>query len=393
VRTETRIASAEEVVQPAQRFEHTPYRARFGPAKARALEELGGGVETEAAVAAGLEYLAARQRDEGFWGDPDHRDDKYGYVLVGKTGLALLAFLGAGHTQESGTEYSEVVEDAVEFLLAVQGERSGHFGGSSAYSHGIATYALAEAYALTEDERLREPLVAAIAQIARHQNQREGDRRRFGGWSYYYPNDRTYDSWPRVSITAWQVMALESARLGGLEIPPRALADAKEFLLNALDEARGCFRYCHDPSRLNSQYPVLPGSTPAALFALSLLGEDLRQERFRESVGFVVARAPRRYRYSGDVDFVRRARGNLYFWYYGSLAMLRHGGKQWGQWNAQVKEVLLEAQRPDGSWKPISIYAEYAGDENDDAVYSTAMCVLSLEVYYRYFTPMLVSGG
>ena len=50
-----------------------------------------------------------------------------------------------------------------------------------------------------------------------HQS-RDPDPRLFGGWSYYYPDGRTYDRWPRASITAWQVMALESARLGGLAV-------------------------------------------------------------------------------------------------------------------------------------------------------------------------------
>ena len=54
-----------------------------------------------------------------------------------------------------------------------------------------------------------------------------------------------------------------------------------------------------------------------------------------------------------------------------------------------MKETLLPAQEPDGSWKPISIYAEYAQDTDRDRVYTTALCVLTLEVYYRYFTPLL----
>ena len=31
-----------------------------------------------------------------------------------------------------------------------------------------------------------------------------------------------------------------------------------------------------------------------------------------------------------------------------------------------------------------------AGDSRRDRSYTTAMCVLSLEVYYRYFTPLLL---
>jgi hypothetical protein len=58
-------------------------------------------------------------------------------------------------------------------------------------------------------------------------------------------------------------------------------------------------------------------------------------------------------------------------------------------WNEALKRVLLEGQSEDGSFAPIDEYAEYAGDTDRDRAYSTAMCVLSLEVYYRYFTPLV----
>ena len=54
-----------------------------------------------------------------------------------------------------------------------------------------------------------------------------------------------------------------------------------------------------------------------------------------------------------------------------------------------MKDTLLPAQDQDGSWRPISIYAGYAQDSDGDRSYTTAMNVLTLEVYYRYFTPLL----
>ena len=103
----------------------------------------------------------------------------------------------------------------------------------------------------------------------------------------------------------------------------------------------------------------------------------------------MLERAPDGYRYTSDDAFVFRARGNLYFWYYATLAMFRLGGSPWERWNAAMKETLLESQSDDGSWRPISIYSEYAHDTDRDRSYTTAMCVLTLEVYYRYFTPLL----
>ncbi|MCB9916597.1 MAG: hypothetical protein H6828_15840 [Planctomycetes bacterium] len=308
---------------------------------------------------------------------------------MGKSALAVLAFLGAGHTQRGATAHAAVVARGLAWLVAQQDARTGHFGETSAYGHGIATYALAEAYALTGDEALRAPLERAVAEVLRHQDGRRGDARRFGGWSYYYADGHRYDDWPRASITAWQVMALRSAQLGGVAVPEAALADARAFLLAALDTQRGAFRYSHDPTRLAGEYAVLPGSTPAALFALHLLGEDLADERFAAPLRFVLERAPRGYVAPDERAFVAEAAGNLYFWYYGSLALLQRGGASWRRWNAALQETLLGAQRDDGSWRPLSPYARYADDAPRDAIYTTAMNVLSLEVYYRYFTPLL----
>ena len=104
---------------------------------------------------------------------------------------------------------------------------------------------------------------------------------------------------------------------------------------------------------------------------------------------FVLERSPDGYRYTGADDFVYHARGNLYFWYYGTLAMFRAGGEDWERWNVAMKETLLSAQEENGSWPLLDVYAEYAGDEDGNRTYTTAMCVLSLEIYYRYFTPLL----
>jgi WD40-like Beta Propeller Repeat len=379
---------AKGLPEAPRKLEDTPYRSRFGPEREIALSEHGGGADTELGVARGLAYLASIQNSDGSWGDPDHRDDKYRQVAIGKTGLALLAFLGAGHTAQGG-EHSEVARAAIDFLLAHQKLDTGHFGEGCSYSHGIATYALAECYALTRDEKLRRPLERAVAQILRNQYE-GGDERVAGGWSYYYHDGAVFDRWPRASITSWQVMALESARLGGIAVPDASFEAARSFLLHSWDPRLGAFRYSHDPERLRSGYPTLPGSTPAAMFALGLLGEDISSAPFDDARRYLLERAPSGFRFRGDEAFVTRATGNVYFWYYGSLALFRLGGNEWERWNTALKETLLPAQEADGSWPPLDVYAKsYAGDDDRERSYTTAMCVLSLEVYYRYFTPLL----
>jgi hypothetical protein len=43
-------------------------------------------------------------------------------------------------------------------------------------------------------------------------------------------------------------------------------------------------------------------------------------------------------------DFVHARPANLYFWYYGTLAMFRVGGDAWKRWNVAMKETLPPAQ-------------------------------------------------
>jgi hypothetical protein len=280
-----------------------------------------------------------------------------------------------------------VTRRAVAALLSTQ-RASAHFGMSSSYGHGITTYALAECYALTGDPALREPLTTAVRWILTNQD-RSRDRRNRGGWGYFSSTLEPEDSFSRSSTTSWQVMALESAKLSGLEIPSDALSMARDYLLNNYDPRSRYFRYNHDPERLRSEWPTLPASTPAAVFCLQLFGLDSSDPAVAAGLEYVLSRRPQSYRRYSDDDFVLLGAGNVYYWYYSSLACFMEGGETWDKWNTALQRVLLEGQSRDGSFRPIDTYAEYAGDNDQDRSYTTALCVLSLEVYYRYFTPLL----
>ncbi|MBK8976700.1 MAG: PD40 domain-containing protein [Planctomycetes bacterium] len=384
--------AAVAVPGPRSRADAAPielYANRFGPRKAEALERFGGNVATERAVAAGLEYLADRQCADGLWGQRRDEHEKYGETEVGKSALCVLAFLGAGHTPASGTEHSVVVARAIDALLAEQDPETGHFGRTSSYSHGIATYALAECHAMSRDPKLRAPLQRAVDWILHCQDQGPDPRSR-GGWGYFSPVLRPEDGYARSSITAWMVMALESARLSGIAVPPSVLGDARTFLRRMFDARSGVFLYSREPGRLRSSWRTLPGSTPAAVFCLLLLGDGLDDEMLAPALQFTLERRPRSWRRPSTDAFVLQGAGNVYFWYYGTLATFLAGGDAWATWNRALQETVVDAQRRDGSWRPIGAYAEqYAGDRDDDACFTTAMTVLSLEVYYRYFTPLL----
>jgi hypothetical protein len=184
-------------------------------------------------------------------------------------------------------------------------------------------------------------------------------------------------------------MAIESAKVGGIEVADEPLAAARLYFLRSFDQSFGGFRYTHSPSWLQNSYGTLPASTPASMFALTLLGEG-DHSRVHAAEEFVTQRLPDGYRYRGEDAFVRAGQCNLYFWYYSTLALFCRGGPAWRQWNDALKETLLPAQQRDGSWDAIDLYAQrYASDDPAEKSYSTAMCVLMLEVYYRYFTPLL----
>lgn len=364
------------------------YSNRFGPAKVKALESFGGTDETERAVRNGLQYLASRQNEDGSWGNGDRFDGKYGLVYVGKTALCVLAFLGAGHSPNSNTEHSAVVRRAVQHLLELQDEATGAFGESSCYGHGISTYAIAECYGMTKDESLLRPLKRALTWIIDNQGPRRDQRNR-GGWGYFSPGLEREDDYARVSVSAWMIMALESARLSGIELPDFVLPRAREYLELSYDKPNGWFRYSHEPSRLRSSWPTLPASTPAAAFCLQLLGVARDDSKVEAATAFTVERRPQAYKRYSDDAFVKRGQGNVYFWYYGTLCCFLRGGDEWASWNERLRTVLPAAQAKDGSFQPIDVYAEEAGDNKNDRSYTTAMCVLSLEIYYRYFTPLL----
>jgi hypothetical protein len=367
------------------------YERRFGEAKGVALREGGGSEATERAVLSGLRYLAKAQDPKGFFGDARAVDlhSKYRDVRVGKTALATLAFMGAGHTHRSNGEFSLQVARALSWLISRQDAKSGHFGNSDGYSHGIATYALAECYAMTKDETLVPPLERALDHLLAMQVVGSGDPRKEGGWTYYYPDGPGFDDYPRASISAWQVMALESAKVGGFEVPDESLDAAKRYFLGSFDPTFDGFRYTHNPSWVNGSYGTLPASTPASMFALVLLGEG-SHPHVAEAEGYVLERQPSGWRWRGQDAFVRRGQANVYFMYYSTLALFCRGGDAWRAWNRSLQQSLLPAQQRDGSWEEIDLYArDYALDDAEDRAYTTSMCVLMLEVYYRYFTPLL----
>ena len=341
-------------------------RARVGNRLLLA-ERFGGTATTEGAVEASLDWLAANQSEDGRWDADLHGAGRENRHLghdrqgagkradTGVTGLALLAFLGAGESHLEG-KHRENVQHGLEFLLASQAS-DGNLSGDAElfarmYCHGIATLALCEAHALTGDERLKAAVTRAVNYSLRSQHAE-------GGWRYQ-PGDRG-----DMSQFGWQVMALKSAELAGMPIP----AETK----------RRMTRFLHSCSSgpslgLASYRPgdrVSRTMTAEALVCRVFLSAENREATLDEAASYVLEELPN----------ARDA--NVYYWYYGTLAMYQRQGKDWQRWNPAMQEALLGSQRFDGryagSWDPDAQWGAYGG-----RVYSTALGALCLEVYYRY---------
>ncbi|MBL7223445.1 MAG: DnaJ domain-containing protein [Candidatus Brocadiae bacterium] len=349
-----------------------PYRMRSAAGRAKAMQGGGATSGSESAVSAGLQWLKAHQLSTGAW-KADREETRW--ANVGLTGLATLAFLGAGHTHHKGN-YRRTVGAALAYLKSQQGTdgsicfRHQERRPGQMYLHGIATLALAEAYAMTKDPLLREATQRAVDFLLETQNST-------GGWRYYATSSDA-DS----SIAGWIVMALRSARYAGLEVPEKAFDGARKFFASVTDKASGATSY------MVNMPPSSPALIAVGLLCNQYLGID-RDDPYIVRAGILINKFPAEWmdtKNPVDIENMPKthpAANSYYFWYYANLALHQRRGEAWEQWHPQVRKTLIGAQvkkgSEQGSWPPYSRWARVGG-----RVYSTALAVLTLEVYYRY---------
>ncbi|HWB20278.1 MAG TPA: hypothetical protein VG711_08265, partial [Phycisphaerales bacterium] len=333
------------------------------------LKEMGGSEETERAVKLALQWLAEHQSPDGRW-DSDHFDDDCGKcgnpssfdADNAVTGMAMLCFLASDHTHLREGPYQQIVKRAMDWLISRQRDTGDLRGGESMYSHGIATIALAELFAMTKDEKLKDPVEKAVGFIVRALNTTEG------GWRYepQQPGD--------TSVMGWQVMALTSAKRAGIHVPEEVLEAAKDWM-EAVSAPQYPGLYSYQPGQVPSV-----AMTAEAMFALELLGVPRDDARMKGSAEFVARSLPK---WNNDP--------NTYYWYYATLALFQYQGEQWDKWNTAITRQLVDHQvrdgKPAGSWDPVDKWSRIGG-----RLYQTCVCTLSLEVYYRYLPMYIVDS-
>ena len=325
---------------------------------------------SEAAVEAALAYLARHQRNNGSWtvrfedgpcqGECDHGGFEKDPHEIAATGLALLCFLGAGHTMREG-EYSDHVQRGVYFLIqnlreSQSGRRFWLTGKAEMYEHGIATLALCEALQMRGDEELlTKPCQETINQIIYAQHD--------GGWGYH-PKEAG-----DLSIVGWQVLALKSAVSAKLVVNAHTIQGVDQFLKR---HVRNDFLFVYNF-----------GDKPSA--SMTAIGTLMRIFRGWSKTDPSILKA---------IEYLSKegpSRGDFYYNYYATQVLFQYGGKPWTDWNSKMRDYLISIQETEGhmagSWwlpgepgKSSSLIANKTGGR----LYATAMACLTLEVYYRY---------
>jgi hypothetical protein len=243
------------------------------------------------------------------------------------------------------------------------------------YAQAIGTVALCEAYGMTRDKGLL--LTSAQAAI----NYIERAQAPNGSWGYQA------GSAGDTSIVGWQIQALQAARLSkDIVVDKQVIKKAISFLnlagAGALKEMYG--------------YNDNTGAAPAtSLTAVGLLcryyidGWGPDNGGYSRGVAGLMKRTP-------NADGKEKSVPDMYFYYYATQVVHFNEGEEWKQWNEGTKQkdgtrkggardLLIDLQHKkggarEGSWDPDGGFI----GRQCGRLGTTALCLLTLEVYYRH---------
>lgn len=338
------------------------FGGRSSAGRRAGVNRYGGTAESEKAVNAGLKWLQSVQQPDGSWsfgkvgdaGSPGQMQT----TDMGATSLALLCFLGAGHRHLSEGPYQKVVASGINWMKksAVRGTagadlRGQYQGNSGLYVQGIATICLCEACAMEPgDKELRKLAIEAVQFVERSQDPVGG------GWRYQ-PRQRG-----DTSVVGWQLMALQSAKAGGLRVSGDTLRDGRQFLNSVQTDGGAAYGYMRP--EVNR-----PAMTAVGLLCRMYMGWKRDHDALQRGVHRLAALGP-----SPD---------DIYHNYYATQVLRHYGGELWDKWNIRMRQQLIETQVSQGpgagSWDVTDPHGRQGG-----RIYQTALSILTLEVYYRH---------
>ncbi len=345
------------------------------------------------AIDRGLAWLASAQEADGHWWCARWSDYKKYQDLPGVgegagdlldpalTALALLPFLYDGNTSTKG-RHAAVVGRALGWLRGIAESYVAHgppryaSGGPGPWHWGViaedynpvAVYAaLAEALR-TGQEDLRPLVEAGVRQML-------ADRRKEQRWASTL---NTYD----IGAVVFWVELLETAEASGISVPASARGDARAYLREMTEESSG---------RILSKdvcKECLGGWDAQCVAILTRAWIDPGPDPLRDKeLDTIAAHAPvwePQWKLPEDPSkgpagswSCGRDIVNYYYWYYGTLAMERHGGARREPWRKALLGALLPNQVGSGefagSWEAVDPWGRLSG-----RVYSTAYAVMSL---------------
>ncbi|MEX2606415.1 MAG: prenyltransferase/squalene oxidase repeat-containing protein [Kiritimatiellia bacterium] len=346
---------------------------RTASARKAAAAKYGKGLErfSEPAVMKALEWLRDHQHENGSW-------TKSGAVsgggsITGYTGLALLAFLAHGETPSSA-EFGPAVAKAIRYLVENQAG-NGIFqpaGGHTLYGHAMATYALAEAYTMTGNVLLREPVQRGVQAII-------DGMQPAGGFDYGYKKENRND----LSAGAWQVQALKAASISGIGVDKLSehLKRAMDGMLlgsKKTDQGRHFTYTVNQDGNVGGANIIVSAAGTLGLFLTGRSGD----REAREAIEFLekfteTDRLPE----WGNKNVPGNYGGQINFWYYAVQAFFHENpeGRNFRRYMSAMVKALAQNQADDGHWL---CYTERGTRQGP--VYNTTLAALGLMVYYRY---------
>jgi hypothetical protein len=353
--------------------------------------------ESEAALEAGLEWLAQNQGPKGNWDDQN----------LGLVSMGLLAYLSAGHLPGRG-KYGDNVQRALDYIIN-NAQPSGLLNiavrGHDMYNHGLATFVLGQVYGMTGDKRVGRVLDGALRLI---QESQCGD----GGWDYVaISKPQGHD----LSLCVMQAKALRSAMDSGFKVEPivvnKAVAAVRKYYIpnfaaGVADPqlSKGMSTFSYNP---NDRSRASITMTAVGVVCLQEFGQydDPRIEPAMRYIRYMVQRGEaffnEQYRQSKSPKHKRQivvptnhVPFDAYTLYYLGQAIYQRGGEDWKICYPILRDQLVKRQRiapgnigEHGTW--VSNLWEMSGKESQ--LYGTAIGCFYLAMPNRYL-PILQEG-
>ena len=296
-------------------------------------------------VDAALEWIVRRQNADGGWSF----DVANGNAIADRhaaTAMAILPFLGRGHTHKDGP-FKEPIAKGLDFLVDAVTKNEGRAGGTL-YTQGLVTMALCRAYGASKDAALAKPAQATLDFIADAQDPKGG------GWRYQpkQPGD--------TSVLGWQFQALASGHAAGLKLDPETVKKAVAFLDGVQGDEEGTTYGYTGPGKGTA-------TTAIGLFVRSRSG-------WKSDVRGLVAGNKRL--------AAMRPTTDLYFDYYVARSLDAAGDEASGKWRKSVHDLLAQTQVKEGNEKGSWLEGVDGGVGGKMAgrLYCTSMAVMILQV-------------